>query len=67
MRIEQVEQNVGILVQTGSVDDDFIMLGHFEEKIFDAGTFGDVDIVYDIFNLCLCAKEKRGKSEVGIQ
>ena len=51
MRIEQVEQNVGILVQTGSVDDDFVMLGHFEEEIFDAGTFGDVDVVYDIFNL----------------
>ena len=30
MRVEEIEQNVGVLVETGGVDYDFVMLRHFQ-------------------------------------
>mmetsp|Transcript_24022 Transcript_24022/g.43083 ORF Transcript_24022/g.43083 Transcript_24022/m.43083 type:complete len:226 (-) Transcript_24022:759-1436(-) len=49
--IEEVEEDVGVLVEAGSVDDDFVVFGHFEEEFVDSGAFGHVDEVDYVFNL----------------
>ena len=49
--IEQVEEDVGVLVEGCGVDDDLVVLGHLEEEVVHAGALGDVDEVDDVLDL----------------
>mmetsp|Transcript_19250 Transcript_19250/g.41889 ORF Transcript_19250/g.41889 Transcript_19250/m.41889 type:complete len:293 (-) Transcript_19250:44-922(-) len=49
--IEEVEEYVGVLVEGGSIDDDLVVLGHFEEEVIDARAFRNVYKVDHIFDL----------------
>ena len=51
LRIEQVEEGIGILIKRRRVHDDLVMFGHLNEEFVDTRPLHDVDEVDHILNL----------------
>mmetsp|Transcript_22368 Transcript_22368/g.35192 ORF Transcript_22368/g.35192 Transcript_22368/m.35192 type:complete len:271 (+) Transcript_22368:880-1692(+) len=49
--VEEVEEDVGVLVERGGIDDDLVVFGHFKKKLVDAGAFCYIDKVDHVFDL----------------
>ena len=51
MRIEQVEEGIGILIKRRRVHDNLVVLGHLDEEFVDTRSLHDVDKVDHVLNL----------------
>lgn len=51
LRIEQVEEGIGVLVEGGGVDHHLVVLGHLDQELVNAGALHHVDEVDDILDL----------------
>ena len=51
MWIQQIQERIGVFVETGGIDDDLIVLGHFHQEFVHAGSFGNVDKMNNVVNL----------------
>ena len=49
--IQEVQQRISILIEASSVDDNFVVFGHFRQEFVNTGSLCDIDKVNDIFNL----------------
>ena len=50
-RVKEVEEDVGVLVKGGGIDNEFVMAGHTCEEGVDARALGDVDEVDHVLDL----------------
>ena len=51
VRVEEVEEGVGVLVEGGGVHDDLVVLGHLDEELVDARPLHHVHEVDDVLDL----------------
>jgi hypothetical protein len=51
MWVKEIQERIGIFMKRCSVQDDFIVLRHFNEELVNSWPFHYVHKVYDIFDL----------------